>query len=102
MVYCPQVGELRTANLADATFTISKPGMYGVDAFYAIQKPLPAAIPGVGRLAKRVIPIDGRSAVRATRVLSLSFDHRVIDGARGARFLETLTGFIEQTPPLLE
>ena len=75
MVYCPQVGELRTANLADATFTISKLGMYGVGAFYAIQKPLQAAIPGVGRLAKRVIPIDGRSAVRATRVLNLSFDH---------------------------
>jgi pyruvate dehydrogenase E2 component (dihydrolipoamide acetyltransferase) len=73
-----------------------------VDAFGEIVNPPQAAIVAVGRIPERVVPIAGQPAVRLMMVLSLSFDHRVIDGARGARFLETLTGFIEQPSPLLE
>jgi pyruvate dehydrogenase E2 component (dihydrolipoamide acetyltransferase) len=102
MVNRAQVGELNAADLSGGTFTISNLGMYGVDAFSAIVNPPQAAILAVGRIAERVVPIDGQPAVRPMMVLSLSLDHRVIDGARGAQFLESLTGFIEQPSPLLE
>ena len=56
----------------------------------------------VGRIAERVVVVDGHPEVRPLSVLSLACDHRVTDGARGAPFLETLTGFIEQPSPMLE
>ena len=73
--------------------------MYGVDAFNAVINPPQAAILAVGRIAERVVPVGGQPAVRPMMILSLSFDHRAIDGARGAQFLETLSDLIEE--PLL-
>jgi pyruvate dehydrogenase E2 component (dihydrolipoamide acetyltransferase) len=70
--------------------------MYGVDAFSAILNPPQAAILAVGRLAERVVAVAGQPAVRPTLMLSLTCDHRVVDGARGARFLETLAELIEE------
>jgi pyruvate dehydrogenase E2 component (dihydrolipoamide acetyltransferase) len=97
-----RAGKLGAEDFARGTFTISNLGMYGVGAFIAIVNPAQAAILAVGRVAERVVPIGGQPAVRSMMVLSLSFDHRVVDGARGAQFLETLAGFIEQPSPLLE
>jgi pyruvate dehydrogenase E2 component (dihydrolipoamide acetyltransferase) len=91
-----QAGKLRPDDLRDGTFTISNLGMYGVDAFNAIVNPPQAAILAVGRIAERVVPIGGQPAVRPMLTLSLSCDHRVVDGARGARFLDTLAQLIEE------
>jgi pyruvate dehydrogenase E2 component (dihydrolipoamide acetyltransferase) len=76
--------------------------MYGVDVFTAIINPPQAAILAVGRIAQRVVPVEGAAAVRPMLTLSLSCDHRVIDGARGAQFLVTLADLIEQRAELLE
>lgn len=85
-----QAGVLRLTDLQGGTFTISNLGMYGIDAFNAIIVSPQAAILAVGALADRVIPVDGRPAVRPMLTLSLSCDHRVVDGAQGARFLATV------------
>lgn len=90
MVARAQTGKLRPDDLRDGTFTISNLGMYGVDAFTAIINSPQAAILAVGALVDRVIPVGGQPAVRPTITLSLSCDHRVVDGARGARFLATI------------
>lgn len=96
-----QSGKLRPEHLADGTFTISNLGMYGVDAFNAIVNPPQAAILAVGRITERVVPVNGQPAVRPTLILSLSCDHRVVDGARGAAFLDTLADLIEEPLALL-
>ena len=88
-------GRLSPDDISGGTFTISNLGMYGVDAFNAIVNPPQAAILAVSRIADRVVPVDGQPAVRPMLTLSLSCDHRVVDGARGAQFLETLAGLIE-------
>jgi pyruvate dehydrogenase E2 component (dihydrolipoamide acetyltransferase) len=90
MVARAQTGKLRPDDLRGGTFTISNLGMYGVDAFTAIINSPQAAILAVGALVDRVIPVDGQPAVRPTITLSLSCDHRVVDGAEGARFLATV------------
>jgi pyruvate dehydrogenase E2 component (dihydrolipoamide acetyltransferase) len=78
------------------TFTVSNLGMFGVDAFTAIVNGPQAAILAVGRVADRVVAVEGRPAVRPRMHLTLSCDHRVVDGARGARFLATLTELAEE------
>ncbi|MBX2999406.1 MAG: 2-oxo acid dehydrogenase subunit E2 [Caldilineaceae bacterium] len=90
-----QNGKLSTADLQGGTFTISNLGMYGVDHFNAIVNPPQAAILAVGRIADRVVPVDGQPGVRPMLTLTLSCDHRVVDGARGAQFLSTLAELIE-------
>jgi pyruvate dehydrogenase E2 component (dihydrolipoamide acetyltransferase) len=94
-------GRLALDDLARATFTLTNLGAYGVDAFNAIINPPQAAILAVGRIADRVVAIDGAPAVRPTIVISLSCDHRVVDGARGARFLDDLASLIEEPWGLL-
>jgi pyruvate dehydrogenase E2 component (dihydrolipoamide acetyltransferase) len=96
-----QDGKLRPADLADGTFTISNLGMYGVDAFNAIIVAPQAAILAVGRIAERVVPLQGVPAVQPMLGLSLSCDHRVVDGARGAQFLSALADLIEEPLALL-
>jgi pyruvate dehydrogenase E2 component (dihydrolipoamide acetyltransferase) len=83
-------GKLRPADLAGGTFTISNLGMFGVDAFTAIIIPPQAAILAVGAIAQRVLAVDGHPAVRPTITLTLSSDHRVVDGARSAQFMSDL------------
>jgi pyruvate dehydrogenase E2 component (dihydrolipoamide acetyltransferase) len=61
--------------------------MLGVDAFTAIIIPPQAAILAVGRIAERVVPLDGRPVIRPMMTLTLSSDHRVVDGARAAEFM---------------
>jgi pyruvate dehydrogenase E2 component (dihydrolipoamide acetyltransferase) len=97
-----QAGKLSPDDLAGGTFTISNLGMHGVDAFNAIVNPPQAAILAVGRLAERVVPVEGRPAVASMITFSLSCDHRVVDGARGAQFLQTMAELVEQPMRLLD
>lgn len=95
-------GRLRPEDITGGTFTISNLGMFAVDAFLSILNAPQAAILAVGRIADRVVAVDGQPAVRPVMVLTLSCDHRAIDGARGARFLETLADLIEEPASLIE
>ena len=90
-----RAGRLRPQDLTGGTFTISNLGMYAIDAFTAIINAPQAAILAVGRIADRVVPVDGHPAVRPMLTTSLSCDHRVLDGARAAQFLEALARLIE-------
>jgi pyruvate dehydrogenase E2 component (dihydrolipoamide acetyltransferase) len=96
-----QASKLRLADIQGGGFTISNLGMYGVDAFNAIVNPPQAAILAVGRIADRAVVLDGQVAVRPTLVLTLSCDHRALDGARAAQFLGTLADLIEEPLALL-
>jgi len=96
-----QAGKLRPADIQGGTFTISNLGMYGVDAFNAIVNPPQAAILAVGRIAERVVPVNGQPAVQPAMVLTLSCDHRAVDGARGAQFLGALADLVEEPLALL-
>jgi pyruvate dehydrogenase E2 component (dihydrolipoyllysine-residue acetyltransferase) len=96
-----QANKLRPQDIQGGTFTISNLGMYGVDAFNAIINPPQAAVLSVGRIAERVVPVLGQPSVQPMMVLSLSCDHRVVDGARGAQFLDTVANFIEEPLGLL-
>jgi pyruvate dehydrogenase E2 component (dihydrolipoamide acetyltransferase) len=93
--------KLRPADVRDGTFTISNLGMFGVDAFHAIVNTPQAAILAVGRILDRIVAVDGEPAVRPTMTVSLSFDHRVVDGAEGARFLDTLAALVEEPAGLV-
>ena len=91
-----QAGKLRPQDLQGGTFTISNLGMYGVDAFNAIINAPQAAILAVGRMVERVVPLDGQPVVQTVMMLTLSCDHRVVDGARGAQFLAMVAELIEE------
>jgi pyruvate dehydrogenase E2 component (dihydrolipoamide acetyltransferase) len=85
-----RANKLRPADISGGTFTISNLGMYEVDAFTAIITPPQAAILAVGGMTDRVVPVDGKPEVRPMMTLTLSSDHRVIDGARAAQFMKDL------------
>ena len=102
LVEAARAGRLAPADVQGGTFTVSNLGMYGVDAFLAVVNAPQAAILAVGRIADRVVAADGAPAVRPVMTLSLSFDHRVVDGARGARFLDTLAALVEEPAGLVE
>jgi pyruvate dehydrogenase E2 component (dihydrolipoamide acetyltransferase) len=87
-------GKLRPTDIAGGTFTISNLGMFGVDAFTAIIIQPQAAILAVGAIADRVVAVDGRPGVRPMMTLTLSSDHRVVDGARAAEFMRDLVAAI--------
>jgi pyruvate dehydrogenase E2 component (dihydrolipoamide acetyltransferase) len=88
-------GHLRPQDISGGTFTISNLGMFGVDAFSAIITPPQAAILAVGRIADRVVPVDGKPAIRPLLTMTLSSDHRVVDGAQAAAFLKDLAELLE-------
>jgi pyruvate dehydrogenase E2 component (dihydrolipoamide acetyltransferase) len=94
-------GKLRPQDISDGTFTISNLGMYNVDAFNAIINQPQAAILAVGRISERVVPVHSQPAVQPMMVLTLSCDHRAVDGARGAQFLDTIATLIEEPLGLL-
>jgi pyruvate dehydrogenase E2 component (dihydrolipoamide acetyltransferase) len=83
-------GKLKPADVANGTFSITNLGMYNIDAFNAIIAPPQAAILAVGRIADRVVAVNGVPAVRLMVTLTLSGDHRVVDGAQAALFLNDL------------
>ncbi|HLK34555.1 MAG TPA: dihydrolipoamide acetyltransferase family protein [Terriglobales bacterium] len=85
-----RAGRLHPADISGATFTISNLGMYGVDAFQAIITPPQAAVLAVGRITDRVVAVNGLAEIRPMMTLTLSCDHRVVDGAQAAAFLQEL------------
>jgi pyruvate dehydrogenase E2 component (dihydrolipoamide acetyltransferase) len=101
LIASARAGKLSFDDLSGGTFTISNLGMYGVDAFNAIVNPPQAAILAVSRIADRVVAVNGQPAVQPMMTLSLSCDHRMVDGARGAEFLQALADLIEEPLQLL-
>jgi pyruvate dehydrogenase E2 component (dihydrolipoamide acetyltransferase) len=97
-----RANRLRPADIQGGTFTISNLGMYKVDAFTAIIPPGQSAILAVGAIADRVVAINGNATVRPMMSLTLSSDHRAIDGARAALFLGELVDAISAPGKWLE
>jgi len=87
--------------LKGGTFTITNLGAYGIDAFTPIINLPECAILGVGRIAPRPAVVDGQLAVRQRLWLSLTFDHRLVDGAPAARFLQRIAQLVEEPYLLL-
>jgi len=83
-------------DLTGGTFTITNLGMHDVDAFTPVINLPEAAILGVGRIAPKVVPYKGEIAIRQMWTLSLVFDHRLVDGAPAARFLQYIKQLIEE------
>jgi pyruvate dehydrogenase E2 component (dihydrolipoamide acetyltransferase) len=92
-----RAGRLQPADIAGATFTISNLGMFDVDAFTAIIVPPQAAILAVGAIADRVVAVNGEPAVRPMMSMTLSSDHRVVDGVRAAEFMRDLANAIKSS-----
>ncbi len=87
--------KLKPEEYTGATFSVSNLGMFGIDHFTAIINPPEAAILAVGGVEERVVAVDGAPAIRKRMNVTMSCDHRVIDGATGAKFLQTLRRLIE-------
>lgn len=94
-------GSLRPEDMKGGTFTISNLGMFEVDSFTAIVNPPETCILAVGRIADRPVALDGQVVIRPMMNLCLSYDHRVIDGAPSARFLQSVKHYIENPVWLL-
>jgi pyruvate dehydrogenase E2 component (dihydrolipoamide acetyltransferase) len=88
--------KLKQEDLDGGTFTISNLGMYGVEQFVAILNPPQAAILAVGTTEDRAVVKDGEVVVRPMMTLSLTVDHRAVDGAPAAEFLRTVKTFLEE------
>ena len=91
-----RTNRLSPDELLNGTFTITNLGTLDVDGFTPIINPPQSAILGVGRIVPRPVVVDGEIAVRYMVTLSLSFDHRIVDGAPAAQFLQALKQAIEQ------
>ncbi len=96
-----RLGRSLPDDLSGGTFTITNLGMYDVDAFTPVINLPEAAILGVGRIAPKAVPRGTEITVRQMWTLSLVFDHRVVDGAPAARFLQSIKQFIEEPYLLL-
>ena len=95
-------GKLKPDDLQGGTFSISNLGMYGIDEFKAIVNPPQAAILAVGNIVEKFVPIDGEAVIQPMMTLSLSCDHRAVDGAHGADFLRTLAQYLQDPMQMLE
>jgi pyruvate dehydrogenase E2 component (dihydrolipoamide acetyltransferase) len=91
-----RAGKLQQADLEGGTFTISNLGMYGIEHFVAVLNPPQAAILAVGSIEDKVVAVEGQPVVRPRLELTLTCDHRAIDGATGAQFLDDVKAFLEE------
>jgi pyruvate dehydrogenase E2 component (dihydrolipoamide acetyltransferase) len=91
-----RAGKLRQTDLEGGTFTISNLGMYGIERFIAVLNPPQSAILAVGSIEDKVVAVDGEPAVRPRMELTLTCDHRAVDGATGAAFLRDVKAFLEE------
>jgi pyruvate dehydrogenase E2 component (dihydrolipoamide acetyltransferase) len=89
-------GKLRQEDLEGGSFTISNLGMYGVQRFVAVLNPPQAAILAVGAIEERAVVTDGELAARPVMELTLTCDHRSVDGATASDFLRTVKQFLEE------
>lgn len=87
--------------LRGGTFTITNLGTFGIDAFTPIINWPECAILGLGRIVKEPVVVEDKIVIRETITLSLTFDHRIVDGAPAARFLQTLSQALENPIPWL-
>ena len=94
-------GQLRAADYSGGSFTISNLGMFGIREFAAVINPPQAAILAVGAGEQRPVVVDGALAVATVMTVTLSADHRAVDGAVGARWLQSYKGFIEHPVTML-
>jgi pyruvate dehydrogenase E2 component (dihydrolipoamide acetyltransferase) len=92
---------LRPDDVEGGTFTVTNLGMFEIDAFTPILNPPEAAILGVGRVQRKPIAVGDRVEIRPAMMLSLTFDHRVVDGAPAARFLQGIKHVLEHPYLLL-
>jgi pyruvate dehydrogenase E2 component (dihydrolipoyllysine-residue acetyltransferase) len=92
-------GKLQREDLEDGTFTISNLGMYDIDQFVAVLNPPQVAILAVGSIAERPFVVEGALEARPALTMTLTCDHRAIDGSEGAEFLRTVKTLVE-TPAL--
>ncbi|MDQ3671696.1 MAG: 2-oxo acid dehydrogenase subunit E2 [Actinomycetota bacterium] len=88
-------GKLKMPDLEEGTFTISNLGMYDIEQFIAVLNPPQVAILAVGSIEDRPAAVDGSLEIRPTLTLTLTCDHRAIDGSEGAEFLRTLKSLVE-------
>ena len=89
-----RAGKLTLEDVSSGTFTVSNLGMYGVDGFTPILNTPQTGILGVGRIVEKPVIYRGEIAKRSMMVLSLTFDHRVIDGAPAGAFLQTVADLL--------
>jgi pyruvate dehydrogenase E2 component (dihydrolipoamide acetyltransferase) len=89
-------GKLRSEDLENGTFTISNLGMYGVERFAAVLNPPQAGILAVGAIEERAVVVDGDLEIQPRMDMTLTVDHRSVDGATASEFLATVKSFLEE------
>src|SRR5690606_19943840 len=89
-------GKTTPADLARGTFSITNVGVFGIDAGTPILPPGQSGILAVGAVRRMPWEHQGEIALRQVMTLSLSFDHRIVDGAEGARFIKDVADILEQ------
>jgi pyruvate dehydrogenase E2 component (dihydrolipoamide acetyltransferase) len=97
-----RAGRLSSADMQGGCFTVTNLGAFGIDAFTPIINPPECAVFGVGRITRRPAVIGDAVVPRDQVTLSLTFDHRVVDGAPAARFLQTLGQAVENPGPWID
>lgn len=93
--------KLKPEEYMGSTFSVSNLGMFGIEEFTAVINPPEAGILAVGAVEDRVVAVGGQVVVRPRMKVTMSCDHRVIDGAQGSRLLATLKGFLEEPARML-
>jgi pyruvate dehydrogenase E2 component (dihydrolipoamide acetyltransferase) len=91
-----RAGKLRAEDLENGTFTISNLGMYGVERFTAVLNPPQAGILAVGAIEERPVVVEGDLEIQPRMDLTLTVDHRSVDGATASEFLRTVKAFLEE------
>ena len=92
-----RAGACAPADLSGSTFSLTTLGAYEIDAFTPILNPPEVGILGIGRIREAIVPRDGQPAVGHIMTLSLTFDHRAVDGAPAAAFLRTVKQLVESS-----
>jgi pyruvate dehydrogenase E2 component (dihydrolipoamide acetyltransferase) len=92
---------VKSDELRGGTFTVTNLGPFGIDAFTPIINFPQCALLGLGRILRQPVAVDQQLVVRDRMTLNLTFDHRIVDGAPAARFLQTLVGLLENPSPWL-
>lgn len=90
-----RANKLSIEDVTDGTFTVSNLGMFGVDTFTPVITPPESALLGVGRIVKKAVVVEDQIVAKPVLSLCLSFDHRIINGAQAAQFLQRLREILE-------
>jgi pyruvate dehydrogenase E2 component (dihydrolipoamide acetyltransferase) len=93
--------KLKPDEYTGATFSVSNLGMFGIHEFTAIINPPESGILAVGAVEDAVVAVNGQAAIRQRMRMTMSCDHRVVDGATGAKFLQTLRDYLEEPMMML-